>query len=120
MQKKHHNKQNSKQSRYILIVVASIQQALNVLNDYLSVIQVVIDITMLVVTIERDHEIGLFDGVFGDPLFLLLLFAFPMIIGTKIGSELLNSDALTLEFDAIDDTWLIMNVKMKTTGCQVI
>ena len=51
----------------------------------------------------------MFDGVFGDPLFT-------MIVGTKIGSELINSDALTLECDAIDDTWLIMTVKMKTTG----
>ena len=80
--------------QYIL-VVALIEQALNVLNGYLSVIQVFIDITMLVVTIGRD--IGLFDGVFGDPLFLLLLSAFTMIICTKIESVLINSDALTLE-----------------------
>ena len=86
---------------------------MNVLNGYLSVIQVLIDIAMLVKTIGR--EIGLFDGVFGDPL-LLLLSAFTMIVGTKIGSELINSDAITLECDAIDDTWLLMNVKMKTTG----
>ena len=67
--------------QYILIVVASIEQALNVLTGYLFVIQVLIDTTMLAVTIGR--EIGLFDGVFGDPLFLLLLPVFTMIISTK-------------------------------------
>ena len=42
-------------------------------------------------------EIWLFDGAFDDPLFLLLLSAFTMIICTKIESVLINSDALTLE-----------------------
>ena len=66
---------------------------------------------MLPVTSAR--EIGLFDGIFGDPLFLLLLSAFTIITLTKIESVLINIDALTLEFDGINDTWLIVNMKMK-------
>lgn len=61
------------------------------------------------------HEIGLFDDVLDDLLFLSLLSVIPMTVLTKTESTSMNTDALTIEFDVINNTLLMINVQMKTT-----
>ena len=92
------NKQILKQLQYILIVIGLIVQ---VLNDGLSIIQVLTSITM------TPREMGLCD----DQLFLSVLSVITMIILIKRKSISMNTDTLRLEFE-INDTLLMINVKV--------
>lgn len=98
------SKQISKQLKYILFVISSIVQALNVLNNFFAVIQVETVISTIDVTVAREIRL------FGDPLSLSLFYslsAFIMIIVfTKVALALviteIMTEIMTLKQDEVD------------------